>query len=200
MQRQTNGTSGRRIEPGGRAGPEIDAYTTRLWDRSATSTTARAVRALGDTTANPICEGGLAHYFVSEAHRRAALEEQSRAAAAPSGIHALASLPASHQGRGTLEKPCAVCLDGSTDVDDIITLMCNHKFHKRCIVGWLDRKSVCPCCRARVMVMKPYCYPARTALRSALLRARLDYIVDWREVSCDPAMRLKDSLRRGRVR
>ena len=201
MPRLTLGTSGRRIEPGGRAGPEIDAHTTRLWDRSATSTTARAVHALGDTTAKPICEGGLAHYFVSEAHRRAALEEQSRAAAAPSGFHALASLPASHQGRGTLEEPCAVCLEGNTDMDDdIIMLMCNHKFHKRCIVGWLDRKSVCPCCRARVMGMKPYRYPARTSLRSAFLRARLDYIVDWREVSCDPAMRLKDSLRPRRVR
>jgi hypothetical protein len=76
--------------------------------------------------------------------------------------------------------------------------MCNHKFNKRCIVGLLD-KSVCPCCRARVG-MEPYRYPARTALRSAFLRARLDYIVDWREVSCDPAMRLKDSLRPRRVR
>jgi hypothetical protein len=72
------------------------------------------------------------------------------------------------------KESCALCLEGSTDTDDIITLMCNHKFNKRCIVGLLD-KSVCPCCRARVG-MEPYRYPARTALRNALLRAFLEYI------------------------
>ena len=42
------------------------------------------------------------------------------------------------------------------------------------IVGWLGTKSSCPCCRAHVPGAEPYRYPARTQLRSAFLRERLD--------------------------
>ena len=166
----------RRHHPGGRADPT-------LIDPS--STTARVVCALENAAAKPICEGGLAQYFVAEAHRRAALEEAPRTTAPSSAILALTMLPASHRGRGDLTDCCSVCLDGSgnADTEETLTLRCNHKFHKRCILGWLAVNSVCPCCRAQVVAMEPYRYPARTALRSTFLRERMDLIVNWPQVS-----------------
>jgi len=176
----------RRSHSGERAEPIIiDAATARLWN-SRSSTAARAVRALEDSYGKPIAEGGLAEYFVSEAHRRAALEEEPRAAAAPSAILALAALPASHRGRGNLTDCCSVCMDGggSADTEETLTLTCKHNFHKRCIVGWLAVNTVCPICRrAQVGRLEPYRYPARTALQSIFLRGRMDWIVDWSEVS-----------------
>ena len=105
----------------------------RLWNLPARSTTAHAVQALQDSTARPICDGGLAHYFVQEAQRRAHLEESPPLAPA-SAIAALAALPASHQMCGELEESCPVCLqkDEAGDRNVTITLLCGHKFHKTC--------------------------------------------------------------------
>lgn len=168
----------------------IDAATAKLWS-GRSSTAARAVRALEDAAAKPICEGGLAQYFLSEAHRRGALQEEPRNAAAPSATLALAALPASHRGRGNLADCCSVCLDGggSADTEETLTLMCSHKFHKRCILGWLAVNTVCPCCRAQVSRPQPYRYPTRTALRSPFLTERTDFIVDWQQVGWQTRMR-----------
>lgn len=41
---------------------------------------------------------------------------------------------------------CAVCLDGMyTDVESIITILCNHSFHAHCLSKWGD--TSCPVCR-----------------------------------------------------
>lgn len=41
---------------------------------------------------------------------------------------------------------CAVCLDGMyTDVESIITILCNHSFHVHCLSKWSD--TSCPVCR-----------------------------------------------------
>lgn len=177
----------RRNHPGGSADPApiIDAATAKLWNGRCRSTAARAVSALENATGKPICDGGLAEYFISEGHRRAALEEEPRAAA-PSAILAL---PASHPGNGDLADCCSVCLDGggSADTKETLTLTCNHKFHKRCILAWLAVNSICPCCRAQVVAMEPYRYPARTALRSTFLSERMDLIVNWPQVCKPPA-------------
>ena len=105
----------------------------RLWNLPARSMTARAVEALHDSTARPICDGGLAHYFVQEGRRRAHLEESPPLAPA-SAIAALAALPASHQTRGELEEGCPVCLQTQAvgDRNETIMLLCGHKFHKTC--------------------------------------------------------------------
>ena len=47
-------------------------------------------------------------------------------------------------------------------------------------------KSICPCCRAPVSGPELYRYPARTSLRSAFLRRRLDRRLNWR----DPALQI----------
>jgi hypothetical protein len=173
--------------PGGSADPApIDAATAKLWN-GRSSTAAKAVRALEDATGKPICQGGLAEYFISEAHRRAALEEEPRVVAAPSAILALAALPRSH---GDLDC-CSVCLHGggSADTEETLTLTCNHKVHKRCIAGWLAVSTVCPSCRAQVTRLEPYRYPTKTALRSTFLRERTEFIVDWSQVSWQPRLR-----------
>jgi len=213
--------------PHSRSGSHGTERIARLWSLPARSTTARAVQALRDSTARPICNGGLAHYFVQEAQRRAHLEESPPLAPA-SAIAALAALPASHQMCGELEESCPVCLqkDAAGDRNETITLLCGHKFHKTCessskvcadaaerlgerdkfgrgrdtfhrdftdarrgvpvagIVSWLGVKSSCPCCRVPVSGLELYRYPARTQLRSAFLRERLDRRLDWR----DPAL------------
>ncbi len=46
------------------------ANSTVDWHLQASDMAARLVHVLGETTGKPVCEGGLAHYFVSEAHRR----------------------------------------------------------------------------------------------------------------------------------
>jgi hypothetical protein len=181
----------RRTNPAGGRGDDpalFDAATVKLWN-SRSSTTARLVRALDNASAKPICEGGLAEYFVSEAHRRAALEGKLETwPTRPSATLTLASLPASHRGRGDLADCCPVCLDGggSADTEETLTLKCNHKFHKRCLLGWFAVNAVCPCCRMQAVRLEPYRYPARTALRRKFLSERLNYVVDWRQVPGKP--------------
>ena len=181
----------RRTNPAGGRGDDpalFDAATVKLWN-SRSSTTARLVRALDNASAKPICEGGLAEYFVSEAHRRAALEGKLETwPTRPSATLTLASLPASHRGRGDLADCCPVCLDGggSADIEETLTLKCNHKFHKRCLLGWFAVNAVCPCCRMQAVRLEPYRYPARTALRRKFLSERLNYVVDWRQVPGKP--------------
>ena len=51
------------------------------------------------------------------------------------------------------------------------------------IIKWLGEKSICPCCRARVPDPEPYRYPARTQLRSAFLRERLNHRLSWSGLS-----------------
>ena len=42
---------------------------------------------------------------------------------------------------------CAICIEGYTEVDESITLECNHKFHKPCIMTWFKKELNCPLCR-----------------------------------------------------
>lgn len=39
---------------------------------------------------------------------------------------------------------CSICLESATSFTQ---LSCGHKFHLKCIVGWLSKKQTCPCCR-----------------------------------------------------
>jgi hypothetical protein len=117
----------------GRVHREELERTGRLWRLPARSTTARAVLAIQAATAKPICDGGLAHYFLREEQRRGHLEE-SPPLAPPSADLALAALPASHRRCGKLEECCPVCLQMEMDGDSNETIMlpCGHKFHRKC--------------------------------------------------------------------
>jgi len=145
----------------------------------------RLFRALDDSAGKPICEGGLAHYFVSEPHRRAQLISSPNppVVSAHSVLAVFDEIAAASRKEG---KPaggdCPVCMEDTSC--DSIALPCGHAFHKRCIGSWLQMNSSCPCCRAPVQISEPYCYPARTKLQNPLLRARVEGIgIDMREVA-----------------
>ena len=151
-ERRCAGTARRRIAP------QKDETMRRLFG------------ALRDSTAKPICEGGLAHYFIAEAHRRKGMIErpEPRAASAlsiPAVFDAIAA--ASHkdckEGRPA-GGDCPVCMQDASS--DTIALPCGHAFHRRCIVSWLQLNSSCPCCRAPVLPSEPYRYPAKTRLQT----------------------------------
>jgi hypothetical protein len=166
-ERRCAGTARRRIAP------QTDETMRRLFG------------ALRDSTAKPICEGGLAHYFISEAHRRADMIMHPRPRAAsslsiPSVFDAFAA--ASRKEGSPVRGDCPVCMEDASC--DSIALSCGHAFHKRCIMVWLQMNSSCPCCRAPVPPSEPYRYPARTKLLNPLLRARVEGVgLDMCEVA-----------------
>ena len=42
---------------------------------------------------------------------------------------------------------CSICLENMDDTCDTTTLICNHKFHTKCIKEWTKIKNICPYCR-----------------------------------------------------
>uniref|UniRef100_A0A7S0PTJ0 RING-type domain-containing protein n=1 Tax=Asterionellopsis glacialis TaxID=33640 RepID=A0A7S0PTJ0_9STRA len=53
-----------------------------------------------------------------------------------------------HEEPENLETTCAICLDNFEDGELINdTPGCQHVFHKECLLEWLDRHDICPCCR-----------------------------------------------------
>jgi len=45
------------------------------------------------------------------------------------------------------ETECSICIEKYTDADNVISLQCNHNFHKECIEKWLNINLSCPYCR-----------------------------------------------------
>ena len=47
---------------------------------------------------------------------------------------------------------CPCCLEDIEGGHDVITISCNHKFHKKCLDEWAETQNApvltCPCCRA----------------------------------------------------
>ncbi len=137
--------------------------------------------ALQVSTARPISEGGLAHYFISEAHRRSRLPSPPRPSAHDVIATLLTTCCRKEGSDGQAVSECAVCMDSISGIN--VTLLCGHAFHKKCIVSWLDVNSSCPCCRTPVPRAQPYRYPARTKLRNTWLRARMECRLDMFEVA-----------------
>ena len=47
---------------------------------------------------------------------------------------------------------CPICLDSFHKNSPIIILLCNHKFHEQCIIGWLNKdNNSCPLCREDII-------------------------------------------------
>merc|ERR1712228_214377 len=45
------------------------------------------------------------------------------------------------------DKECTICMDDILCGDQMVILICNHKFHEKCIVEWLKSSGMCPLCR-----------------------------------------------------
>ena len=48
---------------------------------------------------------------------------------------------------------CIICLN-SIDSVEMITLQCNHNFHRDCIEQWFSKKQSCPTCRTKILFCK----------------------------------------------
>ena len=46
---------------------------------------------------------------------------------------------------------CPICLDKYLINDKIISLNCNHKFHKDCLKLWIKKNNTCPQCRENII-------------------------------------------------
>lgn len=46
---------------------------------------------------------------------------------------------------------CPICLDKFEINDRIISLNCNHKFHKDCLKLWIKKNNTCPQCRENII-------------------------------------------------
>jgi hypothetical protein len=46
---------------------------------------------------------------------------------------------------------CPICLDEFDEEKKCFVTNCGHKFHEKCLVGWLSERDTCPSCR-RVLV------------------------------------------------
>jgi len=44
------------------------------------------------------------------------------------------------------DNECIICLDEMNIGDDIIVVYCGHKYHKKCLFDWFQRKKNCPIC------------------------------------------------------
>ncbi|KAK3510807.1 hypothetical protein QTP70_022727 [Hemibagrus guttatus] len=50
-----------------------------------------------------------------------------------------------------LGQPCAVCLEEFKARDELGVCPCSHTFHKKCLLKWLEIRSVCPMCNKPIM-------------------------------------------------
>lgn len=50
-----------------------------------------------------------------------------------------------------LGQPCAVCLEEFKTRDELGVCPCSHTFHKKCLLKWLEIRSVCPMCNKPIM-------------------------------------------------
>ncbi|XP_033836089.2 RING finger protein 122-like [Periophthalmus magnuspinnatus] len=56
---------------------------------------------------------------------------------------------------GLLGQTCAVCLEEFRTKDELGVCPCSHAFHKKCLLKWLEIRSVCPMCNKPVCRLHP---------------------------------------------
>ncbi|XP_076954813.1 putative E3 ubiquitin-protein ligase RHY1A [Bidens hawaiensis] len=56
-------------------------------------------------------------------------------------------------------RECSICLEGFEDGDELINLVCMHRFHSSCLLPWTEVCGACPNCRKDIVVTsdKPGC-------------------------------------------
>ncbi|XP_038816174.1 RING finger protein 24-like isoform X2 [Salvelinus namaycush] len=53
------------------------------------------------------------------------------------------------------EQTCAVCLEEFRTRDELAVCPCSHAFHKKCLLKWLEIRSVCPMCNKPILRLHP---------------------------------------------
>uniref|UniRef100_A0A3P9H0K6 RING finger protein 122 n=1 Tax=Oryzias latipes TaxID=8090 RepID=A0A3P9H0K6_ORYLA len=54
-----------------------------------------------------------------------------------------------------LGQTCAVCLEEFRTRDELGVCPCSHAFHKKCLLKWLEIRSVCPMCNKPILRLHP---------------------------------------------
>ncbi|XP_058508178.1 RING finger protein 122-like [Solea solea] len=54
-----------------------------------------------------------------------------------------------------LGQTCAVCLEEFCSRDELGVCPCSHAFHKKCLLKWLEIRSVCPMCNKPICRIQP---------------------------------------------
>ncbi|CAB1435650.1 unnamed protein product [Pleuronectes platessa] len=54
-----------------------------------------------------------------------------------------------------LGQTCAVCLEEFRSKDELGVCPCSHAFHKKCLLKWLEIRSVCPMCNKSICRLQP---------------------------------------------
>ncbi|KAL0964380.1 hypothetical protein UPYG_G00323040 [Umbra pygmaea] len=54
-----------------------------------------------------------------------------------------------------LGQTCAVCLEEFKSRDELGVCPCLHAFHKKCLLKWLEIRSVCPMCNKPICRVQP---------------------------------------------
>ncbi|XP_031489677.1 uncharacterized protein LOC116257206 [Nymphaea colorata] len=73
--------------------------------------------------------------------------------ASKSSVHSLKRKRAAMDGNGDdplAKKVCVICQDEFGKEGSLAAMPCDHEFHEKCIVGWLERAHSCPLCRFRL--------------------------------------------------
>uniref|UniRef100_A0A2I3RCB3 Ring finger protein 122 n=1 Tax=Pan troglodytes TaxID=9598 RepID=A0A2I3RCB3_PANTR len=63
----------------------------------------------------------------------------------------------------SLQQTCAVCLEDFKGKDELGVLPCQHAFHRKCLVKWLEVRCVCPMCN------KPIASPSEATQNIGIL-------------------------------
>ncbi|XP_061601537.1 RING finger protein 122-like [Cololabis saira] len=67
-----------------------------------------------------------------------------------------------------LGQTCAVCLEEFCSKDELGVCPCSHAFHKKCLLKWLEIRSVCPMCNKSICRVQPDPEPAAERPQSLL--------------------------------
>uniref|UniRef100_A0A3Q1GJH1 Zgc:175214 n=1 Tax=Acanthochromis polyacanthus TaxID=80966 RepID=A0A3Q1GJH1_9TELE len=51
----------------------------------------------------------------------------------------------------SVQQTCAVCLEEFRTRDELGVCPCSHAFHKKCLLKWLEIRSVCPMCNKPIL-------------------------------------------------
>ncbi|KAF0027151.1 hypothetical protein F2P81_019892 [Scophthalmus maximus] len=71
-----------------------------------------------------------------------------------------------------LGQTCAVCLDEFRSREELGVCPCSHAFHKKCLLKWLEIRSVCPMCNKPICRLQPG-PPQASDRRQSLLEPQL---------------------------
>lgn len=70
--------------------------------------------------------------------------------ATPETIAALPRTTATEIKDQKIDADCLICLGPHEDDEALIQLPCDHAYHEKCVVSWLEQHNTCPKCRSVV--------------------------------------------------